>query len=124
MTSVSVRWTGFDGVTSWLFEARRIAALDPSGPRDAMRKTLGAAGRMVRLKLSLTPPGVLSTSVVLPSKFGNWALIWVGETKSTGTPRPLTCRQLSARDVVMFPPTVPWLIGLRLFPKTVINPPG
>ena len=59
-----------------------------------LRKTLGAAGRIVTLKASLTPPGVRNTSCVFPSiANGSCALIWRGETNITGTGWPFTVRQ-------------------------------
>src|SRR3712207_116936 len=98
MVSVSERCIGFDGVTTWLLVERTTAAMLVWGPATPFRKTLGAAGVIVTLKLSLTPPGVLNCSVVLPStENGSWALICRGDTYITGTGTPFTVRQLSPR---------------------------
>src|SRR5258708_23447481 len=94
MESASPKWTGLESEASWLLRARMIAAEAPA--EEDRRKTLGAVGEIVRLKLSLTPPGVIRFMVVVPSRLGKCALTWPPETKRTGMDAPLTCMQLSA----------------------------
>ena len=78
MVKVSPRCTGFEGVTTNPFELRTTVAMPVSGPATLLRKTLGAAGRMVTLKASLTPPGVRNSNWVFPSiAKGSCALIWL-----------------------------------------------
>src|SRR3712207_3540963 len=95
-----------------------------SGPAVLLRNTLGAAGRIVMLNESLTPPGVRKTSCVLPSiANGSWALICRGDTYITGIGCPLTVRQLSPRTVGNGLVREAWLTGLSPLPYRLINPP-
>jgi len=100
MIRVSLGWIGFDPVTICPFPARTTMANPVSGPAVPLRKTLGAAGWMVRLKLSLTPAGVRSTMAPLPSTLnGSCAFTCVGDTSSMGRATPFTVRQDSPSAV-------------------------
>src|SRR5579885_137758 len=91
---------GFDPVTNCQLAARITVAMPVSGPAVPLRNTLGAAGRMVRWKLSLTPPGVRNNRVASPSTLkGSWALTWLGDKNSIGESTPFTVRQDSPRAV-------------------------
>src|SRR5579863_318825 len=91
---------GFVGVTIWLLSARTMVANPVSGPAVPERKMLGAAEQIVKLKLSLMPPGVRSDMTALPFTVkGSCPLICVLETKSMGTATPLTVRHDSPSAV-------------------------
>src|SRR5262249_29200787 len=97
---VSPPCSGLVGVTSSPLSARGIVANPVVGPAVPVRKMLGAAGKMEKLKLSLTPPGVRRVMVALPSTLnGSWPLIWVLLTNNTGMGMPLIVRQESASAV-------------------------
>src|SRR5258708_27425817 len=66
MTMESPGCTGLVGVTNSPLSARVTVARPVAGPATPLRKTLGAAGRMEKLKLSLIPPGVRRVIWALP----------------------------------------------------------
>ena len=57
--------TGLVGVISSPLSARVMVASPVCGPAAPVRKMLGAAGWMEKLKLSLMPPGVRSVMLAL-----------------------------------------------------------
>jgi len=54
-------------VTNWLLSVRTTVASPVCGPAVPERKMLGAAGEMLKLKLSLMPPGVRKVITAFPS---------------------------------------------------------
>src|ERR1017187_201392 len=76
MTMESPGCTGLVGVTYSPLSARVMVARPVSGPAAPVWKTLGAADRIEKLKLSLMPPGVRRVIWALPSTLkGNCPLI-------------------------------------------------
>src|SRR5262252_2278407 len=120
MVIVSLKWIGFELVTSWLFADRTTVAMPVSGPADPERNTLGAAGCTTIFRASLMPPGVRSTTSAFPLIWiGNWALICVGEVNTIGTTAPPMDRQESARIVGTGTSVAASVIGLNWLPKTL-----
>src|SRR5579863_1164819 len=96
-----------------------------SGPATPLRNTAGEFGWTTRLKLSLVPAGVWTTTVSAPTAWkGICALTWVGETKIRGIGWPLTVMQLLASAVGTGIWLVARFVGLKFAPYTVIKPPG
>src|SRR5579864_8477996 len=122
---VSPRWMGLAEVAKRLFFARTTVGIAVSGPATPLRNTLGAVGRMVKLRSLLVPPGVWSVMVALPSTSnGICALIWRGEANSIGAGVPFTVRQESPSAVGTGSSLVAIFTGLNWLPHTVTRPPG
>ena len=95
------------------------------GPATPLRKTAGAVGCTIKLKLPLVPPGVWTTTVSAPTAWkGICAFTCVGETKISGIGWPFTVMQLLPSAVGTGIWLVARLVGLRFDPYSVINPPG
>src|SRR5882724_2161615 len=121
MVSSSPWRTGFRSETISLLAALTIKA----DPAEALRNTLGAVGRILKFRLSLTPPGVRSIIWAFPSVVnGNCALICVLDARMSGMATPFTVRQDSAMEVGSGICRVAMLSMLRSLPVIVIKPPG
>src|ERR1051325_9168520 len=118
-------WIGFESVASRLLVPRTTVGRSVSGPAAPERKIAGALGATVKLKLSLTPPGVWTIIVTFPIAWnGICALICVGETNKIGNGWPFTVRQLSASAVGTGISLVARFVGASWLPKIEISPPG
>src|SRR4051794_21817243 len=116
---------GLDRVTISPLVARIRVGRPPSAPEVPERNTPGADGRIVKLKLSLTPPGVCNTTVALPSTLnGNCPLIWLEETNTRLTATPFTVRHDSPSAVGSGVSFDAALIGLNWVPNRLMRPPA
>src|SRR5215470_4493437 len=119
MTSSSPARTGFTSETTALFALRTTVGC------SALRNTLGAVGRIVKLRLLLTPPAVRRVICELPSILkGSCAVICASETNTSGIAVPFTDRQDSPRAVGIGTWLVATFVGLIAEPVTLIKPPG
>src|ERR1700676_5427748 len=114
MTKTSFRLIGFESVASNPLLIRTTVGRFVCGPATPLRKTAGAFGWTIRLKLSLVPPGVWTTTVSAPTAWnGICALTCPGETKIRGIGWPFTVMQLLASAVGTGIWLVARLVGLR-----------